>query len=59
VINLIVHSTTAEGEEAGRALALVVQVGNMQLSTGGQQKATQSDEQGAPVIVLPAQEEIL
>lgn len=59
VINLIVHSETADGEVAGRALALVVQVGNMQVAGGGQQKATQSDAQGAPVIVLPAQEEIL
>ena len=59
VINLIVHSATADGEMAGRALALVVQVGNMQVAGGGQQKATQSNEQGAPVIVLPALEEIL
>lgn len=59
VINLIVQSETADGEVAGRALALVVQVGNMQLVGGGQQKATQSDSAGAPVIVLPAAEEIL
>ena len=38
VINLIVQSETADGEVAGRALALVVQVGNMQLVGGGQQK---------------------
>jgi hypothetical protein len=58
-VNLVVHSQTAEGEVAARALALVVQVGNMVSSGGGQQKPTQTDAQGAPMIVLPAQEEIL
>lgn len=59
VINLIVQSQTADNEIAGRALALVVQVGNMAGAGGGQQKATQSDAQGSPMIVMPAQEEIL
>ncbi|HEY6527299.1 MAG TPA: hypothetical protein VIZ65_01300 [Cellvibrionaceae bacterium] len=59
VINLIVQSQTADGEISARAMALVVQVGNMVALSGGQQKATQNDAQGAPIIVLPAQEEIL
>lgn len=59
VINLIVHSETAEGEVSARALALVVQVGNMVSVGGGQQKPTLTNADGAPMIVMPAQEEIL
>ncbi|MEY4589786.1 MAG: hypothetical protein RL497_1862 [Pseudomonadota bacterium] len=58
VINLIVHSETAEGALSTRALALVVQVGNMVAAGGGQQKATQNNALGTPIIVMPAQEEI-
>lgn len=58
-INVLVHSHTPDGEESARALALVVQVGNMLSTGGGQQKATQTNAEGSPMIVLPAQEEIL
>jgi hypothetical protein len=59
VINLIVQSETADGEMSGRALALVVQVGNMVGAGGGQQKVTLNDAQGVPMIVMAAKEEIL
>lgn len=55
VLNVIATITDAEGHASSRALALIVQVGNL-MNTSGQQKGQSSKTAEGDVVVMPATE---